>query len=200
MNLGRMCEAAARHTDRYDEYVKTLREDGVECFEGEALHWFQLFRDAINEAYFEVSRNRLTPQIRIEYVLSENREIDMSTLMPEVCSVCGVYRADGATTVEFVFLNRMVIQVQGVQAGERIILEYHYLPERLERECDEPIFPESMVDPSLYISLAAARLWQSERKLNAAQMWMGEYYQKLRSIRSGVKPMKLRRLPRGMFR
>ena len=200
MNLGRMCEAAARYSDRYDEYVKTLNEEGKEEFEGEALHWFKIFRDAINEAYFEVSRARLTPEVRLEYVMGDERVIDMKDLLPQVCSVCGVYRADGQTGVEFVFRNRTEIEVKSVHSGEKLILHYHYLPEPLAKEYDEPIFPESLVDPSVYIALAVARVWQSERKMGAAQMWLNEYYQKLRSLRGSVRSGVRRRLPRTLFR
>jgi len=200
MNLGRMCEAAARHSDRNDEYIKTVNSDGVQAFEGEALHWFELFRDAVNEAYFEVSRSRLTPETRVECVLPEDRVIDMSRMEPALCSVCGVYRSDGQTGVEFVFCSRTAIRVQGAQPGEQVIVQYHYLPERLENEYDEPIFSESMVDPSVYIALAVARVWQSERKMGPAQMWLSEYYQKLRSVRTSIRSPRRRRLPRTIFR
>jgi hypothetical protein len=87
-----------------------------------------------------------------------------------------------------------------VHSGEKLILHYHYLPEPLAKEYDEPIFPESLVDPSVYIALAVARVWQSERKMGAAQMWLNEYYQKLRSLRGSVRSGVRRRLPRTLFR
>ncbi len=200
MNLGGMCRLAARYSDRFDEYVKTTAQDGSEAFEGEALHWFEIFRDAVNEAYFEISRSRLTPQCRVEMQLSDDRVIDLYRMQPEVCSICGVYRLDGTTDVEYVFINRTSIEVTGARGGETVIVEYHYLPQRLEEENDEPVFPESLADPSIYAALAVARVWQSERKMNAAQYWLSEYYQKLRSIRTNMKPMRRRRLPRTMFR
>ncbi len=200
MNLGGMCRMAARYSDRYDEYVKVEGADGEQVFEGEALHWFEVFRDAVNEAYFEVSRGRLTPQRRLEIEADENGVIDLCQLQPEVCSVCGVYRADGMTEAEYVFEGRTVIRVLGVQRGDKVIVEYHFLPQRLMEEHDEPIFPESLADPSIYISLAVARVWQSERKMSAAQYWLSEYYQKLRSLRTSMKPMRRRRLPRMLFR
>ena len=189
MTLGRMCEAAARYSDRYDEYVKTA---GAETFEGEALNWFHIFRDAVNEAYFEISRCRLTPETRIEY--------ELDWLSPAACSVCGVYRMDGGTEIEYVFRTRTEIEVIGAKAGETVVLSYHYLPDRLEKESDEPVFPESLADPMIYISLAAARVWQSERKLSAAQPWLAEYYQKLRAIRPDMRPARRRRMPRTLFR
>jgi len=85
MNLGRMCEAAARYSDRYDEYVKTRNEAGKEEFEGEALHWFKIFRDAINEAYFEIARTRMSPDMRVECVLGNDRVISMEKMEPEAC-------------------------------------------------------------------------------------------------------------------
>ena len=95
MNLGGMCRMAAKYSDRYDEYMKTERQDGTQAYEGEALHWFELFRDAINEAYFEVSRSRLMPTTRVQVKLTPERIIDLSEVEPEVCTVCGVYRIDG---------------------------------------------------------------------------------------------------------
>lgn len=200
MNLGGMCTMAARWSDRYDEYVKTIREDGEAVFTGEAGHWFRLFRDAINEAYFEIARTRMSPDVRVSCVLGGDRVISMEKMEPEVCGVCGVYRADGRTGVEYVFRSRNEIEVVGAKAGETVILQYHYLPERLEDELDEPVFAESAVDPSVYAALATARIWQSERKLSAAQYWLGEYYQKLRGIRSDRKPANKRRMPGRCFR
>ena len=200
MNLGEMCTMAARWSDRYDEYVKTVRENGEAAFDGEALHWFQLFRDAINEAYFEIARTRMHPDRRVECVPGADRVISMEGMDPEVCGVCGVYRADGVTEAEFVFRSRTEIEVTDIKAGEKVIVQYHYLPERLENEQDEPVFSEAEVDPAVYAALATARLWQSERKMSAAQYWLGEYYQKLRSIRPDMKPARKRRLPVRRFR
>ena len=197
MNLGGMCAVAARYSDRYDEYVKGREEGGA--FEEEALHWFHLFRDAVNEAYFEISRSRLHPERRVECVLPADRRIDLMKMEPEVCSVSGVYRADGTTDVEFQFVNRYEIRVVGAGAGETVLVAYQYLPERLEKEEDEPVFPESLADPMVYVSLAVARVWQSERKYAAAQPWLNGYYQKLRELRPGVLPRK-RALRRPLFR
>lgn len=199
MNLGRMCEAAARLSDRYDEYVKTAQADGSAQFEGEALHWFKLFRDAVNEAYFEIARSRMTPQTQAEIRLPKDRVIDLNDMNPEAVAVCGVYAGDGESGIDYVFRTKDEIEVCGAQPGERVILRYHYLPERLEEEYDEPVFPESLADPMIYISLAVARVWQSERKMNAAQTWLGEYYQRLRGLRSERKA-KARRLKRTVFR
>jgi hypothetical protein len=200
MNLGGMCRLAARYSDRYDEYIKTQRQDGTQAYEGEALHWFELFRDAINEAYFEVSRGRLMPTTRMQVKLAADRIIELCEAEPEVCTVCGVYRSDGVSAVGYVFRRRTRIEVIGAAAGEEVVVEYHYLPERLQNEEDEPVFAESAVDPTVYVSLAVARVWQSERKMNTAQQWLGEYYQKLRTIRTGMKPLRMRRLTRPLFR
>lgn len=86
MNLGRMCEAAARYSDRYDEVVKT---DGGD-YEGEALHWFNIFRDAVNEAYFEIARCVREPEMKQEIRLDESRVIDLSKMEPEAVAVIGV--------------------------------------------------------------------------------------------------------------
>lgn len=200
MNLGGICRMAARYTDRYDEYVKTAGPDGSEAFEGEALHWFQVFSDAVNEAYFEISRTRLTPGTELKLTVPVDRVIRLEGLKPEVCTVCGVYFEDGATEAGFVFRSRTELEVTGAQAGDTVVLRYHSLPERLEAESDEPVFPESQVDPTVYACLAAARLWQSERKNAAAQLWLAEYYRKLRELRPSMKPASGRRLKLRAFR
>lgn len=196
MNLGRMCEAAARYSDRYDEYVKA---DGGQ-FEGEALHWFNLFRDAVNEAYFEIARGMKQPQEQMEMELKENRVIDLSGLEPEAASLIGIYRMDGLTGVPFVFRTRQLIEVTGAKPGEKVMIRWQYLPARLETERDEPVFPESLADPMIYIALATARVWQSERRMSDAQIWINEYYRRLRELRPTMKTAGKQRLPRTLFR
>jgi len=196
MNLGRMCEAAARYSDRYDEFVKT---DGGD-YEGEALHWFNIFRDAVNEAYFEIARCVREPEMKQEIRLDESRVIDLSKMEPEAVAVIGVYRPDGLTEAEFVFRQRRMIEVRGARAGETVILRWQYLPNRLEKESDEPMFSEALADPMIYIALATARIWQSERRMSDAQIWINEYYRRLRTLRPTMKNAAKRRLPRTLFR
>ncbi len=200
MNLGRMCEAAARYSDRYDEYIRTGNGEGAEAFEGEALNWFNIFRDAVNEAYFEIARCLRQPEMKKEIVLGADRTVDMAGMEPEAAAVNGVYRMDGMTGVEFVFRTRTVIEVTGAQAGETVVIAWQSLPERLEAEEDEPVFPESAADPMIYIALATARVWQSERKMSDAQVWISEYYRRLRAIRPDMRPARKRRMPRAIFR
>jgi len=196
MNLGRMCEAAARYSDRYDEYIKA---DG-ERFEGEALHWFNLFRDAVNEAYFEIARCLKQPQEQMNIELGAERVIDLTELEPEAAAFIGVYRVDGLTGIEFIFRTRQLIEVTGAKAGEKVMIRWQYLPARLEKERDEPVFPESMADPMIYIALATARVWQSERRMSDAQIWINEYYRRLRELRPTMKTARKRRMPRTLFR
>lgn len=196
MNLGRMCEAAARYSDRYDEFVKA---DGGD-YEGEALHWFNIFRDAVNEAYFEIARCVREPEMKQEIRLDESRVIDLSKMEPEAVAVIGVYRPDGLTEAEFVFRQRRMIEVRGARAGETVILRWQYLPNRLEKESDEPVFSEALADPMIYIALATARIWQSERRMSDAQIWINEYYRRLRALRPTMKNAAKRRLPRTLFR
>ena len=200
MNLGRMCEAAARYSDRYDEYVKTAEDGGEEKFAGEALHWFNIFRDAVNEAYFEIARCVKEPERQTEVEIGAEKVIDLSEAAPEAVTVLGVYRMDGMTGVEYVFRTRKVIEVIGARPGERVMLKWHQLPERLEAEADEPVFSESAADPMIYIALATARVWQSERRMSDAQIWINEYYRRLREIRPTMRTVRKRRMPRTLFR
>lgn len=200
MTLGRMCEAAARYSDRYDEYVRTADGQGGEQFEGEALHWFNIFRDAVNEAYFEIARCMRAPENQMEIEIGADRVIDMNALDPEAAAVNGVYRMDGMTEVEYVFRTRHVIEVAGARPGERVILKWQCMPQRMEKERDEPVFPESAADPMIYIALATARIWQSERRMSDAQVWINEYYRRLREIRPTLRTGRKRRMPRTLFR
>lgn len=197
MTLGRMCEAAARYSDRYDEYVKP---EGGDAFQGEPLHWFNIFKDAVNEAYFEIARCMKEPEKRAEVTLGADRVIDVRQTEPEALTVSGVYRADGLTEIGYVFHTGRVIEVVGAKEGERVILACQCLPGRLEKESDEPIFAESAADPMIFIALATARIWQSERRMSDAQIWLNEYYRRLRAIRPGMKSARKRRMPRTIFR
>jgi len=78
--------------------------------------------------------------------------------------------------------------VTGAQAGETVVIAWQSLPERLEAEEDEPVFPESAADPMIYIALATA------------QVWISEYYRRLRAIRPDMRPARKRRMPRAIFR
>lgn len=197
MTLGKMCEAAARYSDRYDEYVKP---EGKDAFEGEALHWFSIFRDAVNEAYCEIARCLREPEVRTERTLDAGRVIDLREADPEAIAVLSVYASDGMTEIGYVFRSGRVIEVTGAKAGERVIIACQHLPGRLEAEADAPVFSESAADPMIYIALATARIWQSERRMSDAQIWINEYYRRLRTIRSGMKPARKRRMPRTIFR
>ena len=55
MTLDEMCMMAARYSDRYDEFEKTLdggdSQEAEDWYEDDAMHYFRVFRDAINEAH-----------------------------------------------------------------------------------------------------------------------------------------------------
>ena len=196
MNLKEMCEMAARYSDRYDEFELAVDENGKSAYQDEALHYFNVFKDAINEAYFEVSRVRMLPDTYEETVVPEDKQIDLSTFYPSPYMLKNVLVRDRSAAVDFDFHTRFVIEIKGARAGETVVLYYHYLPDRLETIYDEPIFPESVVDPMVYVTLAVARMWQSEKKMANYQVWMSEYYSKLRTVQSSMKSSTNRRIPR----
>ena len=199
MTLDNMCISAARYSDRYDEFEKT-EVDGEAVYEDDAEHYFNVFRDAINEAYMAVSREQAMPNTLVNAKVGKDGVIDLTAVYPMVYSVQDVLNETRTAIIPYVFRTKYELQLEGVQKGETVALKYHYLPERLEKLSDEPIFSEAVVDPMVYISLAVARIWQSEKKFDYADRWLQVYYAHLRAVKSSMSDRSKRRIPRRMFR
>lgn len=199
MTLDNMCISAARYSDRYDEFEKTV-SDGEELYEDDALQYFNVFRDAINEAYMAVSREYAMPNTRTRVNVGDDGVIDLSAVYPLVYTVQDVLNATETANIEYTFRTKYELQLEGVKKGEAVTLVYHYLPERLENLTDEPIFSEAIVDPMVYICLAVARIWQSEKKFDYANQWLQQYYTLLRGVKNGMIDRSRRRIPRRRFR
>lgn len=200
MTLDEMCMMAARLSDRYDEFEKTENEEGKMVYQDDALHYFNVFRDGINEAYFEVARSRCEPDVYTETEVDEEGKIGLEYLYPLPHTVKNVLNAERTAAVPFEFETRFTLLVTGAKPGDTVQVYYHYVPDRLEAYNDEPVFPESVVDPMIYVQLAVARMWQSEKKLTLYQQAMQEYYSKLRDVRPTMKSGNLKRVPRRPFR
>ena len=196
MTLDEMCMAAARYSDRYDEFEKN--DEGA--YEDDAQHYFNVFRDAINEAYMAVSREYAMPDTREQITVEENGRIDLLSLDPVVCSVQDVLNADETANIPYNFRTKYELELAGVSEGDTVTVVYHYLPDKLEKLKDEPIFTDGVVDPMVYISLAVARMWQSEKKFDYANQWLQQYFSLLRGIKSSLAGRGKRRIPRRMFR
>jgi len=200
MTLNGLCKMAARLADRGDEFVKTLDKNGNSVYQGEARILFGLFRDAINEAYAEIARAGLMPGRFVPAVVPENREIDLTKAAPHAASLEGVYSNDRVKKYAHRFTSRFIVRVPEARPGEEVLLHVHEIPAPLLMESDEPVFSEAVAEPMIYVSLAVARLWQSERRLAAAQTWMNEYYRLLRGVRSAGSHAAAHRFPRPWFR
>lgn len=202
MNLKRMCELAAAYTDRRDDFVTITGEDGKEVYDpnDDPGIWFEIMRRSINTAYAEAARRLLMPDMRIETELGENGTIDLLYLSPGVQTVKAVYTEDASMALRFDFETKYRIRVRGMKEGDTVTLQYHYVPDPLDKFTDEPEFPESLVDPMVYISRAAADIWLSERKMEIAQMWEVKYETLLRSIRSDMRSAGSRRIPKTRWR
>lgn len=196
MTLDEMCMAAARYADRYDEFEKN--DDGV--YEDDALHYFNVFKDAINEAYMAVSREYAMPDTREKVKVDADGRIDLLSVDPVVCTVQDVLAYDESASIPYKFRTKYELEIEGAVRGDTVILVYHYLPEKLEKLNDEPIFTDGVVDPMVYISLAVARMWKSEKKFDYSNQWMQEYYSLLRGIKNTMVSRSKRRIPRRMFR
>ena len=206
MTLDEMCIAAARYSDRYDEFEKTLdggtngnSSDPEDWYEDDALHYFNVFRDGINEAYREVSRLQAMPDTYVEVDVDDERQVNLGTLDPEVYGIKQVLNADRSAAVDYTFSTKYVIDVKS-NPGDTLQILYHYIPKKLEYLDDSPVFTEAQVDPMVYISLAVARMWHSEKKFDFGNQWMSQYFTFLRNVRSSLKDRSRRRIPRGLFR
>ena len=195
MTLDEMCLMAARYSDRYDEMEKN--DEGE--YEDDALHYFNIFRDAINEAYREVSRKQASPDCYAHAIVDSDGQVDLTIIEPAVYSMKDVLNEDRTAAIGFTFDTKYVLNVSA-SPNTRVVLYYHYLPEDLTDLEDSPIFTDSQVDPMVYVCLAVARIWQSEKKFEYASHWLSQYYSMLRDIRSDLRDRVNRRIPRRRFR
>jgi len=200
MTLNSLCQMAARLADRSDEFVKTADQSGGSSYQGEAATLFELFRDAINEAYAEIARTGLMPGRFVPAVMPEDGVLKLDELAPDAAALYGVYSADRKRRYAHRFVSRFGVKAPEAAAGESVVLHIQCLPAPLVAETDEPVFSEAAAEPMIYVSLAVARLWQAERRLSAAQSWMSEYYRLLRGVRSSAGHPAARRFPRPWFR
>ncbi|MBQ8954912.1 MAG: hypothetical protein IJ048_12445 [Clostridia bacterium] len=187
MTLDNMCRIAARMADRSDELVKTADETGATAYRGEAALLFNLFRDAINEAYMEIARSGLMPGRFAPVTVPPSRIIRLDEAAPDAAALMEVWSADHSRQYDHRFVSRFDLRVPDARAGETVLLHIHTIPAPLVAETDEPVFSEAVADPMIYVSLAVTRLWQSERRLAAAQIWHNEYYRLLRTVRSSAE-------------
>lgn len=203
MTLEDMCIEAARYSDRYDEFERTL--DGVDSqeaedwYEDDALHYFNVFRDGINEAYREVSRLQAMPDRYTPVYVDRNRQVDLSSVNPGVYGIKNLLNSDRTAAVGYTFSTKYMLDVNA-EPRTMLQLYYHYIPEDLTYLSDVPVFTDAQVEPMVYICMAVARMWYSEKKFEYGDRWMSQYYSYLKSIRSSLKDRSRRRIPRGLFR
>jgi len=200
MTLDSLCQMAARCADRSDEFVKTADENGNSAYRGEAAMLFALFRDAINEAYAEIARTGLMPGRFVAVTVPEGGVIKLDEAVPEAAALEGVWSADRTRQYGYRFVSRFEVKIPEARPGQQVLLHVHCIPAPLDAEDDEPVFSEAAAEPMIYVSLAVARLWQSERRLGAAQTWLTEYYRLLRNVRTSAGHAAAHRFPRPWFR
>ena len=186
---------AAREADRYDEFEKNSEGE----YEDDALHYFNVFRDGINEAYHAVSRQWAKPDTRELVRVSKDGSVDLTEVYPDVYTIKQVLTADGTQAVDYEFVTRTKIQTNATP-GSKVLLYYHYIPDRLTKLKDAPEFSDALVDPMVYVSLAVSRMWASEKKLDLANYWLQQHYGLLRDVVSSLKNPGSRRIPRRRFR
>lgn len=196
MTLDEMCISAARYSDRYDEFEKNSKGE----YEDDALQYFEVFRDAINEAYFSVARECMMPDKYVVVRVGEDGLVDLRTVYPEVYAVKDVLDAHRATNLTYTFETKFEIMVEDTTPGDEVTLFYHFIPERLCELTDSPVFLESVVDPMVYICLAVSRMWMAEKKFDYAKQWLQQYYLLLNKVKNSMQSRANRRIPRRRFR
>ena len=201
MNLKELCEQVAVYTDRRDDFV-TITKNGVEMYDpdDDPGVWFEAMKTSINTAYREAARRLLMPDIRAAVTLGEGGSIDLLGMAPGVQTVKAVYSEDGSAAIGYDFETKYLIRIRGGKVGDKVLLQYHYVPDPLDKFTDEPVFPESLVDPMVYISLAVCDLWLLERKIDIAMQWQSKYYGMLGSIKKDMRSARDRRIRRAIFR
>ena len=195
MTLDEMCISAARYSDRYDEFEKVRGK-----YVDDAENYFKVFRDAINEAYYRVARECAMPDMYVGVTVDDEKHIDLFDVSPGVYGVKDVLNELRTAALRYNFVTKYVIEVPDAKVGDTVTLYYHYVPDKLEELDDSPIFPESLVDPMLYISLAVARIWMSEKKFDFADRWLAQYHDYLSRIKSTLRNKTNRRIPRRLYR
>ena len=204
MTLKQMCEQAAVYTDRADDFVTIPDpvdpERQIYDPEDDPGIWYQAMKTSINAAYREVARTLLMPDTRVETELGEDGTIDLLYLSPAVLQFKGVYSPDGSSALQYDFVTKYQVRVRGGREGQDVLIQYAYAPEPLESFNDEPVFPDGLVEPMVYIARACADLWLMERKIQPAQAWQAQYYAALAGIRRDVKSAEKTRIRRARFR
>lgn len=192
----------AVYTDRKDDFVTITDDKGKEVYDpqDDPGVWFEAMKASINNAYREVTRKLLMPDVRTEFPLDCNCEIDLFGIQPDVMQLIAVYNADESAALQFDFITKNRIRLRNGKPGEKVVVQYHYVPDPLESFTDEPVFSEGLVDPMVYICRAAADLWMLERKVQPAQMWETRYYSLLGSIKRDMKSASMRRIKKSRFR
>lgn len=192
----------AVYTDRRDDFVTITDKDGNEVYdpEDDPGVWFEAMKASINNAYREAARKLLMPDTIMPYILDRSMEIDLTGIQPDVYQLIAVFNADRSAALTFDFVTKNRIRLKSGRAGDTVMIQYHFVPDPLVSFRDEPIFPEGLVDPMVYVCRAAADLWMLERKTQPAQMWETRYYSLLSSIKRDMKSASMRRIKRSRFR
>ena len=188
MTVKEIMEGAARFSNRDDEFII---EEGETDYLDEALKYKLVFLSAINEAQREAAK-RLGRPVERQLVTPDNYLIDLTALYPVMTQLKYVRDATDTYLLASEFRDAETLRVY---VSGPVTLVYIAAPDEMTALTDEPFFPPEVVPEELYMFLAAARVYQSERKESSAQVWLGQYYDALRKIRpfgSGIS----RRVPR----
>lgn len=176
MTFKEIMEGAARFSNRDDEFI--IEEDETDYLD-EALKYKLVFASAINEAQREAAK-RLGRPIERQLVTPDNYLIDLTALDPVMVQFKHIRDASDTHLLASEFVDAETLRVY---VNDPVTIVYTAAPDLMVELTDEPFFPPEVVPEELYMFLAAARVYQSERKESSAQVWLGQYYDALRRIR-----------------
>lgn len=121
---------------------------------------------ALNNAYFTVARDKWRPICR-EVVDINNGEFCVDNACEHFVSLRGAYDENGHKIYSRQVKDYVIVS----QTVKKAMIEYYYLPPKMEHAKDEPAIPAEVVDPFAYIFFACS-LYCSAKKLHAeASMW-----------------------------
>lgn len=174
MTVQKMADQAALLSYRADEFIKN--DEGA--YVDEAADYLTIFLAAFNEANREAARKLGRPTFT-KSITPTDRRYSLSKLDPPYGQIHRVEDPTYHTRVSFIFVAADVIEFR---SDETVLITYNCMPDELVNLTDEPEFDEAQVDPMLYISLAVARVFQSERKMDTASPWEAKFYEKLSKV------------------
>lgn len=124
----------------------------------------------INSAYMILARDKWRP-VKRERVDAEDGEIPIKNLKEDFVSLKSAYGINGLklgawSGKDFIHIPKWI---------DTAVVEYYYLPKPMALGADEPVLPETQVDPYAYIYFAVSRYLNIKHRHAEASVWDSAY-------------------------